>query len=357
MNEIATIDVSTALNPFRDQLAEFKSQFDNVVYDLRDETENKQARSDRLAVGKVISALDARHKEIKAPLQVAVKLVDGERKEIKDDLLEVQGKIKLQIDTHEAAIKARSDEILERINVLRQLIDFGGFHATISELSDRLKAAEQFPIDDTLDDHKGWAALSKTETIEKLKDLHTLRTKYDADQAELARLREKDAARERAEQDERIRQEAEAKAKREAQEAVEAAEQAQLKAEQDAKDAAERAEREAQEAVERNKQTLIDAKAKAERAAKAQAEADRRAVEEAEERGRREAQEAHDAKIKAAQDAKAKEDKRKSRQAHRNKIHKAILDAFLYGGLNNDDSTLAVSLIQDGKIAHVGIEY
>lgn len=374
MNEIATIDVSTELKPFRDKLAEFKSQFDNVVYDLNDETQNKQARSDRLTVGKVISALDAKHKEVKAPLQVAVKLVDGERKEIKDDLLEVQGKIKRQIDTHEAAIKQRSDAILERINELRELVEFYESRSS-EEIAERLAEAESFVLDDDLGDHKGWAAISKTETIEALKKLHIERVKHETEQAELTRLREEQIARERAEREEQIRQDAEAKAKREAQKAVDAAESAKLLAEQEAEHAAIMVERKAQEAVEAAEESKRLAEKRAKDAAEA---AERRVIEAAEaaERAKvRAGQEAKAAAERAATaereriereqretaqreaEAQAKEDKRKSRQAHRNKIHKAAKEALVRVGIGPDTAMKIVELIKNGDIAHVGIEY
>lgn len=63
---LETIDNPIAeFKEFDKQLSEFLSQYDGVVYDLTDPKQEKTARSDKYAIGKAISALDARHKEIK----------------------------------------------------------------------------------------------------------------------------------------------------------------------------------------------------------------------------------------------------------------------------------------------------
>ena len=54
---------------FAGKLAEFRQRYDGVVYDLAVPEQEKQARSDRYAIGKVVSALDAKHKELKEPLK------------------------------------------------------------------------------------------------------------------------------------------------------------------------------------------------------------------------------------------------------------------------------------------------
>ena len=94
---------------FEAKMAEFKKTYDNVVYDLTDPVHEKKARSDKYSIGKVISALDKKHDEIKAPLKAQVDLIDGERKRIKDELLGVQDKIKSQIKAHEDAIREHAE--------------------------------------------------------------------------------------------------------------------------------------------------------------------------------------------------------------------------------------------------------
>src|SRR3990167_280480 len=104
---------------FAGKLAEFRQRYDGVVYDLAVPEQEKQARSDRYAIGKVVSALDAKHKELKEPLKRQTDLIDGERKRIKDDLLSIQDRIKSQIETHEAKIAAHEEELQARVEFIR----------------------------------------------------------------------------------------------------------------------------------------------------------------------------------------------------------------------------------------------
>ena len=106
--ELLPAITSTEVVEFRQfgkNLSEYKALYEGIVYDLTVPEQDKQARSDKLAIGKVIAQLDTVHKDIKAPLKERVDLLDGERKRIKDQLLTLQDGIKSQISDHEAALK------------------------------------------------------------------------------------------------------------------------------------------------------------------------------------------------------------------------------------------------------------
>ena len=128
---------------FETNLAEYKDRYLDVVYDLTDTVQMKLAKSDKLAIGKTVSALDKRHKEIKSPLQEQVTLLDGERKRIKDGLRDIQDSIKGQIETHEAAIKAEQDALLRRASAPRDLTEFDT-PPTVEMVRERLDAAKAF---------------------------------------------------------------------------------------------------------------------------------------------------------------------------------------------------------------------
>jgi hypothetical protein len=327
-------------NEFEAKLYEFKKRYDNVVYDLTDPNEEKKARSDRFAIAKVISALDAKHKEIKAPLKEKVDLIDGERKRIKDDLLDVQGKIKAQIEEHEAKIQAHKDMLQGKVDSIYTLAEFGEFEKpTAEEYAQRLSQAKEVEIDDSYEELKAEAALAQVSVIKKLEALHADQAKHEAEQAELERLRKEAEARERADREERIRREA--------------AEQAQKAAEEKAKAEAERVEREKREAAaahERAIKQAEEARIKAEQEAKQAAE---RAAKEERERIEREQREAA---AKAEAERKAEEAK-KAKQEHRAKIHKQAKESFMANGLDETVSTAIVELIRDGKIKNVTINY
>lgn len=315
-------------DPFSKQLADFHAKYDGVVYDLDDEEQNKAARSDRLAIGKVIAKLDRTHKEIKAPLAEAVSLIDSTRKQIKDDLLGIQGAIKTQIAAHEQKEKERVDALVERVAEIRALAEFE-FAPTTEVCKEWIEAAKGVPLDDSWQEFKAEAALAKTETIAALETLLAARQKAEAEAAELERLRAEAEARERADREERIRKEAEEKAKREAAEAAEQAIAEERRKAEEAKEAAERAEREAAERAEKARE---DERQRIERERK---EAEAKAKKEAEADERRQANKRHRAKVE--------------REAAADMVSAGITDAVLANAL--------VAAIRDEKIAHIEINY
>ena len=116
MNNTAEIIESTGtqiaeFNEFAAALAEYKAKYEGIVYDLTIPEQEKTAKADKMAIGKVISKLDGAHKAVKAPLKERVDLLDSERKRIKDQLLELQSGIKGQIAEHEARIKDAADAL------------------------------------------------------------------------------------------------------------------------------------------------------------------------------------------------------------------------------------------------------
>ena len=335
--------MSTAIveySEFEAKMAEFKKSYDNVVYDLSDPVQEKKAKSDKRTIGTVISALDKKHDELKAPLKAQVDLIDGERKRIKDELLGVQGKIKDQIKAHDEAIWKHSVMLQGKVDEIVNLGVFGEFETpTADQILERMAQIEEIDVDDSYETRKADATLAKVDTLKSLNALHEKQKQYEEQQAELERLRQEKEERDRLEREEQIRKEAAQKAKREAEEAAERAKQ---QAEQEAE----------------NIRRAAELKAKQEKEA-AKAEADRK-VREAEERGRKAVEEERAkvaAEAKAKQEKEAAEAKKKEKQAHRAKIHKAAKASFVKEGFSEADATKIVELVRDGKIAHVVIEY
>lgn len=334
-------------NEFESQLQEFKGKYDDVVYDLTDATQEKQARSDKLSIGKAISALDKKHKELKAPLKEQVDLIDGERKRIKDDLLGVQGKIKIQIENHEKKIEEHDAMLRGKVDTIEALAELGEFETPTSEqLSARIKEIEAIDVDDSYEHMKAAGTLAQVDGLKKLKALLASRIKFEQEQAELEKLRKEAVEREQKEREEQIRKEAEAEANTKAQEKIEEAQ----RKEQEAKDAAEKQKREAEAAkmkAEKDAEVArVKAKKEAEEAKKQAAIAERERIE----------KEQREAEAKAEAENKKLEAK-KANQKHRAKIHASIKDGFLAGGFNEDDAVKIVNLIKDGAIKHVSIDY
>lgn len=344
-------------NEFDTQLAEFKSTYDNVVYDLTDPVQEKSARSDRLSIGKVISRLDSTHKALKAPLKAKTDLIDAERKRIKDDLLGVQGKIKSQIADHERKIQEHAEKLQIMVD---DITVWSLFYDDVSRSSEsiqlRIDKVKSVVVDDSYEHRKADAALAQIDALKILEPMLDDALKQEAEQMELERLREEQRQREQAEREEKIRADAEMKARHEAeQEAEKIKQQAAI-----AEEARKKRERELQEEIEAEKTRVIAEKAKAKADAEELARAveieTRKAVERAaqEERERLEA-EANE-KVRLEAEAKAKEEAKKSKQAHRAKVHKAAKTSLL-NHFDDATATQIVTLIKDGEIANVLIQY
>ena len=326
-------------NQFEHDLAEYKARYQNVVYDLTVPEDDKRARSDRLAIGKTIAQLDRVHKAVKEPLKAKVDLLDGERKRIKDGLLEIQESIKSQIEAHEAAIKAVADAMLAKAMELMYLSQFD-IQPTAAVVRERIATLKTTVIDDSYGDQQALAALNKEKSLQVLEPmlLGLEAQEKAASEAEEARIaaeakaREEREARIAAEAAEKAKQEAAeavAKAEREAAAAAEREKQAAAKAEQDAKDAAARAEREKAEAV-----------------AKAEADA------------KRKADEAESARLAAIENERLETEKREANKKHCATINNAAADALMAEcGIDKATAQAVIVPIAKGTVPAVTIRY
>lgn len=312
--------------PFEASLKVFKHKYDGVVYDLTDKKQEKQARSDQYAIGKVVANLDRKHKEIKAPLAELVKLVDGKRKQIKDDLKNVQSKIKKQIEQHEAKIAEHEAMLLDKFNYIKSLSVFDGWTPNAHDIKVNLDLATGQDIDDSFEHYKDEAEIELKSQIDKLTQMHEAALKSEAEAAELERLRKEAAEREARERDERLKREA--------------AERARIEAEQKA--AAEIARIEAEK-----EQAKIEAE-------NAKREAERKAAEAvAEERARAE----HEAAQKAAKQKAEQEaiERKKAQKRHVSSVLSKVKKSLVDHGISKKEASTITDLIHSGEVDHVQI--
>lgn len=321
---------------FEANLVEFKQKYDDVIYDLTDPKQEKQARSDRRTIGSVIASLDAKHQEIKAPLKVKVDVIDGERKRIKDELLEVQGKIKSQIEAHEAAIQEHADMLQGRVDAIRSNADITVTEGLNAEgLTQLINTLNNVDVDDSYEDRKADATLAQVETKKELETLLSARLLYEEEQAELDRLRKEKIEREQKEHDERIKREA--------------AEAAKNEAESKAISSLRKAKREQEEKDRKHKEELEQAAQATREAEQAAAHA---AKEERERIEREQAEHQHQEELR-----REAEETKKSRRKYKNKIHQAAVDSLIAYDVDIKEARRLISLIKDGLISQVSIYY
>lgn len=340
-------------SPFEAQLAEFRQRYAGAVYDLSDAAQEKQARSDRLAIGKVISKLDSVHKDVKAPLKEKIDLLDGERKRIKDDLRGIQDGIKNQIAEHEQKIQARKAALLERVEDIKRLSVFPA-PQSVFVLETVLESAKAITIDDSFEEFEADAALAKMRAIESLENALTEAKEREAEEAEQKRLAaEKEAAEQKA-REEAAAQAAKEEAERIAAQQIEAERQQREQAEREAAEkleaerlAKEKAEQEHKEAEARAARELEEAKAQAEREKQAAIDAERQKAEQLEA-----ARIAEEKRI--AEEQAAKEADQKYREACWNSASEALVN---HCDLTPVQAVAVLRMVDEKRIPYVAMQY
>ncbi|MEG0968504.1 MAG: hypothetical protein RSG92_24360 [Pseudomonas sp.] len=302
-------------------------------------------------------------KVVEAELREFVTAMDNLRDQVRQPLNEWQAAEDARVDGHNNAIAHLKlhAEVLEGI--------------TAEDLADRIAKVEAVALGEQWQEFEAEAARAKDDSLKVLRTALAARQQYEAEQAELARLRAEAEAREKADREAAIAREAAERERREAEERAateraEAARREQALIDQAAAQqrAAEQAARDAEAAAERQRLHLQLQAEQAERA-RIQAEADRVAAEQRVEQERQAAaQRAEQAAEQARIDERRRADAaaaeilrqqaaREADKAHKAKINRAALDAFIAGGMPEDCAKQAVTLIAQRKIPAIQITY
>jgi len=291
------------------------------------------------------TAIDNIGKELVADLKQLPKTIDAERKRWRDQLDEWRDEARGPLNDWEAKEEARINghkaaiEAMQRMSETLEDEASGVIASTITHL-------EAKQIGPEWEEYEAEAHRVKAASLATLKASLERRQKYEADQAELERMRKEAAEREQKEREERIAREAEDRARREAEQAAQAEREAAARREQEAKEAAERREREHQEAIAKAQR---DAEAERQRI---QAEHERKEQARIAEQQRQEQERADQLRREQEEVARRQADKE-----HRGRINRAALKAMIDGGMPEDCAKQAITLIAKGQIPSVSINY
>ena len=267
-------------------------------------------------------------KDLVAEEKARIKLIDSDRIQFCKKMDSLRDEILAPRDAWEQAEKdrvAKHEESILSINFYKTAVIADKDSVWLKGV---IRNVEEIAIDSSFEEFEEQAKIAKYETLEFLRKALVEREKYEAEQAELERLR----------QAEQVRQQQE----RDAQIAREAAEKATREAEEKARLEAERVQREKLEAEQR------EARLKAEKEA-----AELRAVQAAENERKR---------IEAEQVAKA-EAERKAEEArlanveHRKQICSEALKGLTDLGLSVDQGKAVLNAINKGLVPHVSIKF
>ena len=299
------------------------------VPDVSTKKGRDQIGSLALKISKSKTFIEKCGKELVAEQKAQIKVIDDDRIATVKKFDELRNEILAPRDAWERAekdrIKKHEDAIESIKNNACYYID-----TALAELKQSLAFAEQVIVDESFEEYQEQAKIAKYEAIELLRAAVANREKYEAEQAELERLRLAEQARLQREHEDRIAREATEKATREA--------------EEKARFESERVQRERAESEQR------EARLKAEKEA-----AELRAVQAAEnERKRIEAEQA--AKAEAARKA---EEARLADVEHSQQVHREAFNGIqaLCLGIPEAQIKDLILAIRDGKVPHVSIKY
>lgn len=337
-----------------DRIAE---QARSVVPDLSTDKGRKAIASMARRVASTKTAFDAHGKELKEQYTVITNKIDADRKLFRDSCDALRDEIRKPLTDWEQAEKDRVAKHECFIAEIKKLANQENSSAQM--IRDDIEfLTNEVAVDSSLEEFEQEAKIAKFETLEKLRTALVAREKYEAEQAELERLRKEQLEREQRERDERIAKEAADKARIEA-EAKALAEKKRFEREQ--KEQAELAERQQREAAEREARLQAEKEAALLREEQLKQQAIER--EKQAEIDRQKAIEQERLRIEREQVAKAEAELKEQQAREANKAHKKKISNEAFKGLmaiNGVSEELGKEIlraIHKGEVPHVSIKF
>ena len=283
-------------------------------------------------------------KDLVAEEKARIKLIDDDRVQFCKKMDSLRDEILAPRDAWEQAEKDRVQAIQDKIAQFDSgRVDIGSPLSLIISVIAEIEAIE---IDESFAEQQEQAKLKKYECLEVLRKVQVDREKYEAEQAELERLRQAEQVRLQQERDAQIAREATEKAQREAEEKArfEAERVQREKAESEQREARLKAEKEAAELREQAlKQKAIDDAKQAEINKQQAIEAERKRIE-AEQLAQVEA-------VRKAQEA------REANVAHKKQICSEALKGLTDLGVDEELGKEILRAINKGLVPHVSIKF
>ncbi|HGN1708139.1 TPA: cell envelope biogenesis protein TolA [Providencia rettgeri] len=329
-NELVVIEKSTALEVFKssdsveDIIRKVEQEVNSFIPDVSTAKGRKEIASLAYKVAQSKTYLDGLGKDLVAELKEIPKLIDANRRTVRERFDTLRDKVRQPLTEWEAE--------QERIEAEKQML---AWHEEALEMNAAFDKALAERIES---DHE--IALLMNE-------------KFDRDLAEAKAEAERQRIAHEEELKKQAAEQARLAAEQKAQQEIEAAAQR----EREAKEAAERAEREKQEAIQRAEQSAKEAKEKAERDAKEAQERAEREKQLAIEAERKKAHEAEQARL-AEEERKRQEDaKRQEDKEHRRKYNQETLQALVSNGFDEKLAVEFIKLVASNQIPHMTMNY
>lgn len=377
MAEVNAVQVYTdgGMGPLLGKIEEEVKKF---VPDLSTAKGRKEVASLAHKVAQSKTHLDKLGKELTANWKKQAKVVDTERKAMRDRLDALKEEVRQPLTEWENAEKSRKEALDRRVEEIKWIFtacDADGLYRDVAILKEGLAKLQAVVVDESFGDRINDAALEKERAIAAAEKVIAEREEHEQQRAELARLRKEAEEQKQRKRDEAIRREAEEKARRDAEKEAQK-ERARVEAERLA--AEERAhkekaraelekaevERKAREEVERLEREKVEVEKAKQAALKAAEEKRLTDIKEAEEKAeleKREIIQQQERKARVERERKeaevAAERKRQANVAHRKVIDNNILLSL--GSLGCDEKTAIkiVAAMTKKQIPHVEVIY
>ncbi|WP_314339353.1 hypothetical protein [Acinetobacter guillouiae] len=317
----------------------------SVIFDMSVKKERDALKSFAYNLARTKTTVDNYGKEVVAEIKKQSGVIDADRKFWRDNMDLLQEEIRKPLTDFENAEK---DRVAKHEGAIAEIKNNAliSNEATSNDIKEVISSVENAIVDSSLEEYEEQAKLAKFETLEKLRNALVAREKYEAEQAELERLRQAEIERQQKERDEKIAREAADKARVEAEAKALAdrkrAEQEKLEAEQ----------REARLKLEKEQAELREQQLKQQAIEhEKQAEIDRQKAVEAERlRIEQEAQAKADAELKEQQ-------AREASKAHKKKICNEALQGLVSIGVSEELGKQILQAIHKGEVPHVSIKF
>lgn len=339
------LQVFQAANGLDPYLQQIRAEIDGFTPDVSTKKGRDAIASIAHKVARSKTALDNVGKELVADLKEIPKKIDAERKRMRDLLDAWKDEVRAPLNEWEQAEADRVAGHEDRITMMREFASEAGEYDS-QYIADRIAQLQAIDVGPAWEEFEAEAHRVKAASLTTLELALTKRQQYEAEQAELERLRAEAAIREQQEREARIAREAAEQAQREAEQRAQAERDAAAKREADAKAAAEQRELQLKLEAEQSARRELEAQQRAE-----QAERDAEAKAQAAAAAERQRQADEQARIE--REAKARE----ADKAHKAAINRAAMEAFVAGGMTEECAKQAVTLIAKRQIPNVQINY
>ena len=334
--------VSGGLDPYYQQI---RNQVLSEVPDLSTKKGIARIKSLAAMVSSSKVAIEKPGREYLKQLKEMPKVIEAELRDWNQKMDSLRDEVRKPVTELEEKEKARIAALDQRLNEIHQIGSVAGLDILPSEtITAWIGKLEAISVDATWDEYQDRAALAKEAAKVKLEAFLQTRLTWEAQQAEIARLKAEQEEKDRIQREQQIaaqaRHEAEQKALREKLESEQR--------EQAAKDAAARAEREAVEAKER----LV-------REQQESAERERLAAERAAEQERQRQIDEQNRIAREDEQRKAEAAAKAANVEHRRQYNREVIAAMQTAlpNLSEQDAITLLTAIVQQKVPHVTIQY